>query len=124
MRRQKNKKYPEGVAYISTSFNNTFVSIATPNGDVICSASAGGCGFKGARKSTPYAAQLVAEKAAKASQEKVQMKTLLVVYVSGAGGGRDSAIRALKTAGLEIRCIKDITGIPHNGCRPPKKRRI
>ncbi len=124
MRRQKKRKLSEGLAYIQCTFNNTIVTITAPNGDVICWAAAGGCGFKGARKSTPYAAQLVADKAAKSAQEKVELKRLTVIYVTGAGGGRDSAIRALKTAGLEVGRLEDITPVPHNGCRPRKKRRI
>ena len=124
VKRQKRTKVSEGIAYIQATFNNTIVSITTLNGDVITWAAAGSCGFKGARKKTPYAAQLVADKVAKAAIEKVELKSLAVVYINGAGAGRDSAIRALRNAGLEIRRLEDTTRVPHNGCRPRKKRRI
>lgn len=123
-KRQKKRNVSEGLAYIKATFNNTIVTITTLNGDVITFAGAGNCGFKGARKKTPYAAQLVADKVAKSAQEKVGLKRLAAVYISGAGGGRDSAIRALKNAGLEIGRLEDTTPVPHNGCRPRKKRRI
>jgi len=121
-KRRDRKNIDRGAAHIHSSFNNTIVSITDINGNVISWASAGGLGFKGSRKSTPFAAGLVAEAAAKVAVEH-GMK-LVDVYVRGPGTGRESAIRALQGAGLEISMIKDVTPIPHNGCRPPKRRRI
>lgn len=122
VRRKERKNIKKGVAHIKSSFNNTLVTITDVNGNAISWASAGGMGFRGSRKSTPYAAQVAAETAAKAAMEH-GMK-YVEVYVKGPGSGRESAIRALQTAGLEVSLIKDVTPIPHNGCRPPKRRRV
>ncbi len=121
-KRRVKKNIERGAAHIRSTFNNTLVTISDVNGNAISWASAGEMGFKGSRKSTPYAAQMAAEKAAKAAMEH-GMKTV-EVYVKGPGAGREAAIRALQTAGLEISLIKDVTPIPHNGCRPPKRRRV
>ena len=121
-RRRVSKNIESGKAHIHSSFNNTIVSISDVQGNVISWASAGGLGFKGSRKSTPFAAGEVAETAAKAAMEH-GLKTV-EVYVKGPGAGRESAIRSLQTAGLQIVSIKDVTPIPHNGCRPPKRRRV
>ena len=121
-RRKVRKNIESGKAHIHSSFNNTIVSISDIQGNVISWASAGGLGFKGSRKSTPFAAGEVAETAAKAAMEH-GLKTV-EVYVKGPGAGRESAIRSLQTAGLQIVSIKDVTPIPHNGCRPPKRRRV
>ena len=120
--RRERKNVEKGSAHIRTSFNNTIVTITDTNGNAISWASAGELGFKGSRKSTPFAAQMAAEQAAKIAIDN-GMKTV-EVYVRGPGNGRESAIRALNTAGLDITLIKDVTPIPHNGCRPPKKRRV
>ena len=122
VRRRERKNIDKGSAHIHSSFNNTIVSITDTQGNVISWASAGELGFKGSRKSTPYASQLTAETAAKAAMEH-GLKTI-EVFVKGPGAGREAAIRALQTAGLEISMIKDVTPIPHNGCRPPKRRRV
>lgn len=123
MAKQKAKrKFSEGIANIQASFNNTIITISNPAGDVLCQSSAGQCGFKGSRKGTPYAAQLASEEAVKKVRD-YDMKRI-DVKVSGPGAGRDSAIRALHQAGLEIKSLTDITPIPHNGCRPRKKRRV
>ncbi|MBQ9358802.1 MAG: 30S ribosomal protein S11 [Abditibacteriota bacterium] len=111
-----------GVAHIKSTFNNTLVSISDDNGQVLSWCSAGQVGFKGSKKSTPFAASLAAEKAAKAAMEHGLQK--VDVMVKGPGSGRETAIRALATAGLDIVMIKDVTPIPHNGCRPPKRRRV
>ena len=121
-KRRERKNIDKGAAHIRSSFNNTIVTITDVNGNALSWASAGEMGFKGSRKSTPYAAQTAAETAAKAAMEH-GLKTV-EVYVKGPGQGRESAIRALQTAGLEIVSIKDVTPIPHNGCRPPKRRRV
>ena len=121
-RRRDRKNIEKGMAHIHSSFNNTIVTITDINGNTISWGSAGGQGFKGSRKSTPFAAGEVAEKAAKAAMEH-GLKTV-EVYVKGPGAGRESAIRSLQSAGLEISSIKDVTPIPHNGCRPPKRRRV
>jgi small subunit ribosomal protein S11 len=122
-RRSKEKKNIEkGAAHIRSSFNNTIVTITDTRGNALSWASAGGLGFRGSRKNTPYAAQVASETAAKAAMEH-GLKTV-EVYVKGPGSGREAAIRALQTAGLEITLIKDVTPIPHNGCRPPKRRRV
>ena len=121
-RRKVSKNIESGKAHIHSSFNNTIVTISDVQGNVISWASAGGLGFKGSRKSTPFAAGEVAETAAKAAMEH-GLKTA-EVFVKGPGAGRESAIRSLQTAGLEITSIKDVTPIPHNGCRPPKRRRV
>ena len=120
--RRNRKNIDKGAAHIHSSFNNTIVTITDINGNTISWGSAGGQGFKGSRKSTPFAAGEVAETAAKAAMEH-GLKTV-EVFVKGPGAGRESAIRALQTAGLEITSIKDVTPIPHNGCRPPKRRRV
>jgi len=111
-----------GVAHIQATFNNTIVTITDPGGNVVSWASAGGLGFKGSRKGTLYAAQLTAESAAKRAVEAGMRQ--IDVFVKGPGSGRESAIRALQGAGLEVNLIKDVTPVPHNGCRPPKKRRV
>ena len=121
-RRKVSKNIESVKAHIHSSFNNTIVTISDVQGNVISWASAGGLGFKGSRKSTPFAAGEVAETAAKAAMEH-GLKTV-EVFVKGPGAGRESAIRSLQTAGLEITSIKDVTPIPHNGCRPPKRRRV
>ena len=123
VRKRKERKLVErGAAHISSSFNNTIVTITDLKGNAISWASAGGLGFRGSRKSTPYAAQTTAETASKAAMEH-GLKTV-EVYVRGPGAGREAAIRALQAAGLEVVSIKDVTPIPHNGCRPPKRRRV
>ena len=113
---------PNGVAYIQSSFNNTIITITDPIGNVLCWSSAGRKGFKGARKSTPFAAQVAAEDAARMAAEQ-GVKTLSV-FVNGPGAGRETALRGLQVAGLRISFIRDVTPIPHNGCRPPKRRRV
>jgi len=116
------KSIASGAAYIQATFNNTIVTITDPAGGVVTWSSAGNLGFKGSRKSTPYAAQIAAEAAAKKAID-FGMKQV-DVYVKGPGAGRESAIRALQAAGLDINMIKDVTPVPHNGCRPPKRRRV
>ena len=111
-----------GAAHIRSSFNNTIVTITDMNGNALSWASAGGLGFRGSKKSTPFAAQSAAETAARAAME-YGLKTV-EVYVKGPGSGREAAIRSLQAAGLEVNLIKDVTPIPHNGCRPPKRRRV
>ena len=122
VRRRDRKNIEKGMAHIHSSFNNTIVTLTDAQGNVLSWASAGELGFKGSRKSTPFAAGQVAETAAKAAMEH-GLKTV-EVFVKGPGAGREAAIRALQTAGLEISAIKDVTPIPHNGCRPPKRRRV
>ena len=122
-RKRREKKLVErGVAHISSSFNNTIVTITDVNGNALSWASAGGMGFRGNKKSTPFAAQMAAETAAKASTE-FGLKTV-DVFVKGPGSGREAAIRALAACGIEVTSIKDVTPVPHNGCRPPKRRRV
>ena len=121
-KRKDRKNIEKGHAHIRSTFNNTLVTITDVTGNAIAWASSGGMGFKGSRKNTPYAAQTAAEAAAKGAMEH-GMKTV-EVYVKGPGNGREAAIRALQTAGLNITLIKDVTPIPHNGCRPPKRRRV
>jgi small subunit ribosomal protein S11 len=121
-KKKEKRIVPAGLAFIQASFNNTVVTIADLEGNVVCWSSAGSLGFKGSRKGTPFAAQQAAMTAANRARE-VGMRSL-DVHVKGPGSGRDSAIRALQTAGLEIRAIRDATPIPHNGCRPPKRRRV
>ena len=121
-RRKERKVVEKGAAHIRSSFNNTMVTITDLEGNALSWASSGGLGFRGSRKSTPYAAQTAAETAAKAAME-FGLKTV-EVYVKGPGQGREAAIRALQSAGLEVVMIKDVTPIPHNGCRPPKRRRV
>ena len=121
-KRRERKNIEKGAAHICSTFNNTTVTITDVAGNAVSWASAGELGYKGSRKSTPFAAQMAAEAAAKAAMEH-GMKTV-EVYVKGPGQGRESAIRALSTAGLQVTMIKDVTPIPHNGCRPPKRRRV
>lgn len=121
-RRRERKNIKMGAAHIRSSFNNTIVTITDLNGNAISWASSGEMGFRGSRKSTPFAAQTAAETAAAAAMEH-GLKTV-EVYVKGPGSGREAAIRALQAAGLEVTMIKDVTPIPHNGCRPPKRRRV
>jgi small subunit ribosomal protein S11 len=116
------RNVPKGVAFITASFNNTIITIADPNGDTLCWDSAGTMGFKGSRKSTPFAAQRAAERCAEKAM-KMGMKEV-EVRVKGPGSGRESAIRSLQAAGLKIRAIEDVTPLPHNGCRPRKRRRV
>lgn len=121
-KRRERKNIEKGAAHIRSSFNNTIVTLTDMQGNALSWASAGGLGFRGSRKSTPYAAQTAAETAAKAAMEH-GLKTV-EVYVKGPGQGREAAIRALQAAGLEVIMIKDVTPVPHNGCRPPKRRRV
>ncbi len=121
-RRKTKRTVSEGVAHIHSTFNNTIVSITDPVGNVVAWASAGSVGFKGSRKGTPFAAQLAAENAAKKASD-VGMRALQV-HVKGPGSGRESALRALQSVGFAVSVIKDVTPIPHNGCRPPKRRRV
>lgn len=121
-RRRERKNIDRGSAHIQSTFNNTIVTITDVQGNAVSWASSGELGFRGSRKSTPFAAQTAAETAAKAAMEH-GMKTV-EVYVKGPGSGREAAIRALQGAGLEVSMIKDVTPIPHNGCRPPKRRRV
>ena len=122
-RRREKKNIERGQVHIRSSFNNTMVTVTDSQGNALSWASSGGLGFRGSRKSTPYAAQMCAETAAKAAIEICGLKTV-EVYVKGPGQGREAAIRALQSAGLEVVSIKDVTPIPHNGCRPPKRRRV
>jgi small subunit ribosomal protein S11 len=122
VRRRERKNIPSGNAYIQSSFNNTLVTITDPDGNVLTWASSGAAGFKGSRKSTPYAAGLAADSAAKKAMEHGLRN--VSVYVKGPGSGREAAIRSLQAAGLAVTSIVDRTPIPHNGCRPPKKRRV
>ena len=121
-KRREKKNIERGAAHIRSSFNNTMVTITDVNGNALSWASSGGLGFRGSRKSTPFAAQMASETAAKAAMEH-GLRTV-EVYVKGPGSGREAAIRALQSAGLDITLIKDVTPIPHNGCRPPKRRRV
>ena len=121
-RRREKKNVPHGAAHIKSTFNNTIVTITDPQGNVIAWASSGNVGFKGSRKSTPFAAQLAAENAARKAQEHGVRK--VDVFVKGPGSGRETAIRSLQAAGLEVGAISDVTPQPHNGCRPPKRRRV
>jgi small subunit ribosomal protein S11 len=122
VRRRERKNIASGVAHVSASFNNTMITITDAQGNTIAWSSAGTMGFKGSRKSTPYAAQVAAEDAAKKAQEH-GVRTVSV-YVKGPGAGRESALRALQSAGFKITLIRDVTPVPHNGCRPPKRRRV
>ena len=121
-KKKVSKNVINGVAHIRSTFNNTIVTIADTEGNVLSWASAGGLGFRGSRKSTPFAAQMAAEEATKAAMEHGLKQ--VEVYVKGPGAGREAAIRALQAAGLEVNSIKDVTPIPHNGCRPPKRRGV
>ncbi len=123
VRKKKEKKnIPNGVAHIQATFNNTMITITDSVGNVLAWSSAGSKGFKGSRKSTPFAAQIAAEDAAKKAQEHGVRN--IEVYVKGPGSGRESALRALQAAGFSVSFIRDVTAIPHNGCRPPKRRRV
>jgi len=122
VRKKVRKQIPEGIAHVYASFNNTIITITDRQGNAVSWATAGGCGFRGSRKSTPFAAQVAADKAGKAAQE-AGMKNL-EVRVQGPGPGRESAVRSLHNCGFRISNIEDVTPIPHNGCRPPKKRRV
>ena len=121
-RRRERKSVPRGQAHIQSTFNNTLVTITDPNGNVLSWGSAGMHNFKGSRKSTPYAAQVTAETAARKAMEHGLRQ--IEVYVKGPGSGREAAIRSLQTAGIAVISITDVTPIPHNGCRPPKRRRV
>ncbi len=121
-RKKERKNVSHGVAHIKSSFNNTIIAITDQQGNVLSWASAGNVGFKGSRKSTPYAAQLAAEKAARDAMEHGVRK--VDVQVKGPGSGRETAIRSIQNTGIEVTGIKDVTPIPHNGCRPPKRRRV
>ena len=121
-KRKERKNIERGAAHIRSTFNNTIVTMTDVNGNALSWASAGGLGFRGSKKSTPFAAQMAAETAAQAAMEH-GLKTV-EVFVKGPGAGREAAIRALQAAGLEVSMIKDVTPIPHNGCRPPKRRRV
>ncbi len=120
--RKQKKNVPNGVAHIQSTFNNTIVTISDTKGDVVSWASAGSSGFKGAKKGTPFAAQTAADSAGRKAMDQGMRQ--IEVMVSGPGAGRETAIRALQAAGLEITLIRDVTPIPHNGCRPPKRRRV
>ncbi|OGW76826.1 MAG: 30S ribosomal protein S11 [Omnitrophica bacterium RIFCSPHIGHO2_02_FULL_49_9] len=122
MAKKKTKQVPKGIVHILASFNNTIVTVTDPAGNTVCWASAGSTGFKGSKKSTPYAAQVASQEAAKKAVENGMKE--VEVYVSGPGSGRESAVRALQTAGIQVTAIKDVTPVPHNGCRPPKRRRV
>ena len=116
------KNVQSGVAHVQSTFNNTIITITDPGGGTLCWSTAGGQGFKGSRKSTPFAAQVAAEECAKKAMEHGVRQ--LTIYVKGPGAGRESAVRALQAAGIKISMIKDVTPVPHNGCRPPKRRRV
>ena len=122
MSKKKAKQVPRGIVHVLASFNNTVITITDTTGNTICWASAGSAGFKGSKKSTPFAAQVASEQAARKAMENGMKE--VEVHVNGPGSGRESAIRALQTAGLQISLIKDVTPLPHNGCRPPKRRRV
>ena len=121
-RKKEKKSIPQGRAYIHSTFNNVIVTLTDPSGNVLSWGSSGTAGFKGSRKGTPYAAQMAAESAAKKAREHGLRQ--VDVFVRGPGGGREAAIRSLQIAGLTITSIRDVTPIPHNGCRPPKRRRV
>lgn len=121
-KRRERKNIPRGQAHILSTFNNTIVTITDPHGSVVCWSSAGQAGFKGSRKSTPYASQITAENAARKAMENGMRS--VEVFVKGPGSGREAAIRSLQAAGLTVTSITDVTPIPHNGCRPPKRRRV
>jgi small subunit ribosomal protein S11 len=121
-KRRERKNVPRGQAHIQSTFNNVIVTITDPSGGVVCWSSAGQSGFKGSRKSSPYAAQVTADSAARKAMENGMRS--VEVYVKGPGSGREAAIRSLQAAGLQVISITDVTPIPHNGCRPPKRRRV
>ena len=120
--RRERRNIPRGQAHIQATFNNTIITLTDPHGNTVAWASAGTAGFKGSRKSTPYAAQLAAQQAARAAQDNGMRE--IEIFVKGPGPGREAAIRSLQAAGLVVRAITDVTPIPHNGCRPPKRRRV
>jgi small subunit ribosomal protein S11 len=120
--RRERKSVPRGRAYVLSTFNNTIITLTDPNGNALAWGSSGQAGFKGSRKSTPFAAQMAAERAARAAMEHGLRQ--VEVFVKGPGSGREAAIRSLQAAGLQILSIRDVTPIPHNGCRPPKRRRV
>ena len=122
-KRRERKTVEKGQVHIRSSFNNTMVTVTDAQGNALSWASSGGLGFRGSRKSTPFAAQTAAETAAKAAMDDYNLKSV-EVYVKGPGAGREAAIRALQAVGLEVTLIKDCTPVPHNGCRPPKRRRV
>lgn len=122
VKRRERKTVPRGRAYVQSTFNNIIITMTDPNGNVVASASAGTAGFKGSRKSTPYAAQMAAETAARRAMEHGMRQ--VDIYVKGPGSGREAAIRSLQATGLTVMSITDVTPIPHNGCRPPKRRRV
>jgi small subunit ribosomal protein S11 len=122
VKRRERKSIPRGRAYIKSTFNNTLVTLTDPNGNVVSFSSSGASGFKGSRKGTPFAAQLAGENAARRAMEHGMQQ--VEVYVRGAGSGREAAIRSLQASGLTVTAIRDVTPIPHNGCRPPKRRRV
>ena len=121
-KKKEKKNISEGIAHIQSTFNNTIVTITDLSGNVVAWASAGMQGFKGSRKSTPFAARMAAQTAAKVAQDMGMQE--IDLYVNGPGPGREAAIRAIQAAGIRVRSIRDITPVPHNGCRPPKKRRV
>jgi small subunit ribosomal protein S11 len=121
-KKRERRQVAQGRAYVQSTFNNTIVTITDQNGDVIASTSGGVVGFKGTRKSTPFAAQLAAQAAARKAMDSGMRR--VVVFVKGPGAGRETAIRSLQAAGLEVTAIRDVTPIPHDGCRPPKRRRV
>jgi len=121
-RKKAKRNIPKAIVHLKASFNNTIVTVTDEQGNTVCWASAGTAGFKGSRKSTPYAAQMAADRAAKAAMDQGVKR--VEVHVKGPGPGREAAIRQLQAAGLEITVIRDVTPIPHNGCRPPKRRRV
>jgi len=121
-KRRERKNVPRGQAHVQSTFNNTIITITDPQGAVICWASAGQSGFKGSRKSTPYAAQIAAESAARKAMDNGMRA--IEVFVKGPGSGREAAVRSLQAAGLTVTSITDVTPLPHNGCRPPKRRRV
>jgi len=120
--RRERRNIPRGQAHIQATFNNTIITLTDPHGNTVAWASAGTAGFKGSRKSTPYAAQLAAQQAARAAQDNGMRE--VEIFIKGPGPGREAAIRSLQAAGLVVRAITDVTPIPHNGCRPPKRRRV
>ena len=122
-KKRERRIVPHGVVYIQASFNNTLITISDPDGRAVCWSSAGSVGFKGSRKGTPYAAQQASSAAASVARDQYGMKSV-VVRIKGPGSGRESAVRALASSGLHINSLKDVTPIPHNGCRPPKRRRV
>lgn len=122
VRRRERKSVPKGKAFIQSTFNNTLITLTDPQGNAVAWSSGGTSGFKGSRKSTPYAAQMAAQQAARKAMDQGMRQ--VDVFVKGPGSGREAAIRALQSAGLAVLSIRDVTPIPHNGCRPPKRRRI